>query len=224
MRIAFSLVVIAGLAAFAPAQAPNLQRFEKTIAGFETTDKGHPPPKDPIVFTGSSSIARWKDLAKAFPEYPVLNRGFGGSTTPEVNHYFDRVVAAYKPRVIVFFCGGNDLADKRTPQQVIEDFGTFLKMAHEKLPGTKVVYISQHVPASRDRLKEAFFEVNRAVREAATSDPLLKFVDIHDKMLGKDGSANPDLYEADKLHPNAAAYRIWADELRPVLKAAYVAN
>ncbi|HEX3313853.1 MAG TPA: hypothetical protein VHR72_03125, partial [Gemmataceae bacterium] len=125
MRIAISLLMIAGLAVFAPAQTPNLARFDKTIAGFEAKDKDHPPPKDPIVFTGSSSIARWKDVAKAFPEYPVLNRGFGGSTTPEVIHYFDRVIAVYKPRVIVFFCGSNDLAGKRTPQQVITDFGTF---------------------------------------------------------------------------------------------------
>ena len=217
MRIVISLVVFAGFVA----QTPNLQRFEKTIAGFEAKDKEQPPPKDPIVFTGSSSIARWKDVAKEFPEYPVLNRGFGGSTTPEVNYYFDRVVAAYKPRVIVFFCGGNDLAAKATPKKVIEDFRTFVKMTHEKLPGTKIVYISQHEPASRARLKAEFFEVNRAVREMATSDPLLKFVDIHDKMLGKDGAANPELYEADKLHPNTAAYKIWADELRPVLKAAY---
>ena len=224
MRIAFSLVVMVGMVAFVAGQTPNLQRFEKTIAGFEAKDKDHPPPKDPIVFTGSSSIARWKDLAKTFPEFPVLNRGFGGSTTPEVNYYFDRVVAAYKPKVIVFFCGSNDMASKRTPQQALEDFGTFVKMTKEKLPGTKIVYISQHVPASRERLKDAYFEVNRAVREAATKDSPIRFVDIHDKMLGKDGSANPELYEADKLHPNAAAYKIWADELRPVLKAAYGGN
>jgi lysophospholipase L1-like esterase len=217
MRIAFSLIVIAGLAA----QSPNLQRFEKTIAGFEAKDKEQPPPKEPIVFTGSSSIARWKDLAKTFPEYPVLNRGFGGSTTPEVNYYFDRAIAAYKPRVIVFFCGGNDLAAKATPQKVIEDFRSFVKRTHDKLSRTTIVYISQHEPASRAQLKAEFFEVNRAVREMATSDPRLKFVDIHDKMLGKDGAADPELYESDKLHPNAAAYRIWADELRPVLKAAY---
>ena len=220
MRIALSLVVFAGLFA----QTPNLQRFEKTIAGFEAKDKDQPPPKDAIVFTGSSSIARWKDVAKAFPEYPVLNRGFGGSTTPEVNYYFDRVLAAYKPRVIVFFCGGNDLAAKATPQKVIEDFRTFVKTTHEKLPGTKIVYISQHEPASRAKLKAEFFEVSRAVREMAMSDPLLRFVDIHDKMLGKDGAANPELYESDTLHPNAVAYRIWADELRPVLKAAYAGN
>ena len=221
MRMAVSVAALLGIASLLQAQTPNLQRFDKVIAGFEAQDKEHAPPKAPIVFTGSSSIARWKDIAKEFPEFPVLNRGFGGSTTPEVNHYFDRILTAYKPRVIVFFCGGNDLAAKATPQKVIEDFRNFVKRTHEKLPGTKIVYISQHEPASRAQLKAEFFEVNRAVREAATSDPLLKFVDIHDKMLGKDGSANPDLYEADKLHPNAAAYRIWADELRPVLKAAY---
>src|SRR5882724_5443412 len=101
MRIALSCVVLAGLVAQVSAQEPDkkLVRFEKTIEGFETKDKEKTPPKDPIVFTGSSSIARWKNVAKAFPEYPILNRGFGGSTTPEVLHYFDRVVYAYRPKV-----------------------------------------------------------------------------------------------------------------------------
>src|SRR5689334_12447964 len=92
------------------------RRWEKTIAAFEEKDRKR------IVFTGSSSIARWKDVDRAFPEYTVLNRGFGGSQLTDVNHYVDRVVLPYKPRIVVLFCGGNDLAAKRTPEQVDEEF------------------------------------------------------------------------------------------------------
>ena len=221
MRIALALILVAGCVDAVLGQDPNPKRWEPTIAGFEAHDREKPPPADPIVFTGSSSIARWKGIATAFPEFPVLNRGFGGSVTPDLLHYFDRVVLAYKPKVIVFYCGSNDLASKRSPEQVIGDFRSFVKMTHEKLPGTKIAYISQHVPPSRVKLSAGYAEVNRAVRADAAKDETLRFVDIHDKMLGNDGAPNEELYAADRLHPNEAAYKIWADELRAVLKAAY---
>ena len=148
------------------------------IAGFEAKDKAHPPPKDPICLSPAvpASPAGRITWRRRFPEYPVLNRGFGGSTTPEVNYYFDRVIAAYKPKVIVFFCGSNDMASKRTPQQAIEDFGTFVKMTQEKLPGTKIVYISQHLPASRAAAEGGVLRGQpRRPRRAATKDSIIRF-------------------------------------------------
>ena len=82
-----------------PASAP---RFENEIAAFEAYDHKNAPPRDPILFVGSSTIRLWQ-TADAFPDLPVINRGFGGSTTDDVNHFADRIVFKYKPRLIVFY-------------------------------------------------------------------------------------------------------------------------
>src|SRR4029079_10628694 len=78
------------------------ERFESEIAAFEKWDHQNAVPKDCILFVGSSTIRMWQ-TADAFPDLPVINRGFGGSTIPDVNYFIDRIVFKYKPRTIVFY-------------------------------------------------------------------------------------------------------------------------
>src|SRR5882724_5316882 len=48
------------------------------IEAFEKVDKIKPPPQASVVFVGSSSIVRWTSLETDFPDYKIINRGFGG--------------------------------------------------------------------------------------------------------------------------------------------------
>src|SRR5215212_8651845 len=79
-------------------------RFETEIAAFEKWDHQNAVPQNGILFVGSSTIRLWQ-TADAFPTLPVINRGFGGSTIPDVLHFAERVVFKYKPRTIVFYAG-----------------------------------------------------------------------------------------------------------------------
>jgi len=97
----FSVFVLAsacGLAADAPASAsappkadPDATRFTAEIAAFEAWDRKNSPPKNAILFVGSSSIRMWQ-TAECFPDLAVIYRGFGGAQTSDVNHYADRIV------------------------------------------------------------------------------------------------------------------------------------
>ena len=86
------------------------QGFESEIRAFEQADIVSPPPANPVLFVGSSSIRVWPDLPGDFPDYPVMNRGFGGSQMSDVLYYFDRIVAPYDPAIILVYEGDNDLA------------------------------------------------------------------------------------------------------------------
>jgi lysophospholipase L1-like esterase len=220
MRRFLSCFLLIGLVASATGQDSKLTRFEKSIDAFEAKDKKTPPPRDPIVFTGSSSIARWKELGQHFPEFPVMNRGFGGSTLPEVNHYLDRVVLAYHPKIVVLFCGGNDLAAKRTPEQVRDDFVTIADRIQKKLPDTKLYYLSIHTPPGRVKLEAELRKANELIKEVCERPKNRRFVDIRDTMLGKDGQPNKELY-VDPLHPTTSAYESWAARLTPILREDY---
>lgn len=199
------------------AKDPNPARWDKTMEAFDAKDKATPPPKDAVVFTGSSSIVGWANLAKHFPEYPVLNRGFGGSTTPEVNHHLERVVLRYKPRVVVLYSGSNDIpALQRTPEEVHAEFRKFVSRVQATLSETRIAYISIHTPPGRLKLKEAYEKTNRLIADTCAKDPKLAFIDIRDTMLGKDGQPDATLYR-DPLHPTAAAYDKWAERVRPTL-------
>src|SRR5580658_10362209 len=99
------------------ALARNPAWFAKEIDAFTAADKTNPPPQHAVVFIGSSSIRFWTNLASDFPNHQVINRGFGGSEISDSVYYFDRIVAPYHPRLIVFWAGSNDINAGKKPEQ-----------------------------------------------------------------------------------------------------------
>src|SRR4051794_32863983 len=86
----------------APAQATpapsSSAKWEKEIAAFEKADSENPPKKRGTLFSGSSSIRMWKTVARDFPGFNVLNRGFGGSQISDSVDFVDRIVVPSEPR------------------------------------------------------------------------------------------------------------------------------
>ncbi len=202
------------------AQEPNPKRWDATIAAFEKQDRKSPPPQNGIVFTGSSSIALWPKLDKAFPDFPVINRGFGGSTTADVNYFVNRIVLPYKPQIVVLYSGSNDIAAGRTPEQVLADFQTFVEKVHKALPATRIFYVSIHTPPGRVNWRASYQRANRLIADACAKNPILTFVDIRDLMLASNGKPNVDLYR-DSLHPSARGYDLWAQRLTPLFNQTF---
>ena len=193
--------------------------YENEIAAFEAADRQTPPPKGAILFMGSSSIRLWKTLAEDFPEHQVINRGFGGSQIVDNTRFIDRIAVPYLPRLIVFYCGGNDLNGGRSPEQVAADFREFAAEIRRRLPETRLAYISIAGNPARWGDVEKVRAANAHIAAIIAQDPKMQFVDIFPHMLGADGLPRPELFVADKLHMSPAGYRIWAQIVRPHLSA-----
>ena len=207
----------------APAPAPTSQgpdpsRFEAEIHAFEIADLSDPPVRGGIIFTGSSSIRLWTTLSDDFAGLPVVNRGFGGSMIPEVTAFLDRIVVPHKPRLVVLYCGGNDINAGRSASQVVHDFDALLARLHDELPTTRLAYISIAPNPARWSQVETVKAVNRAIKERTESDSRLTFIDVFSHMLGPDGRPLPDIFVADGLHMNAKGYAIWTEIVKPYLK------
>lgn len=193
-------------------------RFEAKIVSFEEQNRKSPPPKDSVLFVGSSSIVMWK-LDKYFPaEVKGINRGFGGSTFPDQSYYFDRVVPPVPARIVVLYCGDNDIAGGRTPQQVADDFGAFVKRVRAALPEARLIYISIKPSLARWKLWEKTQEANKLIAAQVAKDPKLTFLDVGKDMLGPDGKPRPELFIKDGLHMNDEGYKLWTSLLAPLLK------
>jgi lysophospholipase L1-like esterase len=198
-------------------EQPKPDRWEPAIRRFEELDKKQPPPKDGILFLGSSSIVGW-DVKKSFPDLTVLNRGFGGSQVADSVRYADRIVLPYRPRVIVFYAGDNDIAAGKTPQQVLADFQSLVRKVRAALPTTRIVYVAIKPSLARWRLIEKMRQANRLIQAEAQTDPQLAFVDVDRPMIGPDGKPRPELFKKDGLHLNDQGYRLWSELVRPHLK------
>jgi len=194
-------------------------RFASEIDAFESYDRKNSWPPDAVLFVGSSSIRLWQ-TAESFPNLPVINRGFGGSHTSDVNHFVERIVLKYRPRTIVFYCGDNDIFAGIPPERVFADFQEFVSLVHRTLPTTRIVYLSIKPSPSRWRLWPQMQRVNTLVSQLTARDHQLTFVDIATPMLGKDGKPRRELFLDDGLHLNATGYRLWSEILSSHLELA----
>jgi len=209
------------LAQTAPPVAP---RFDAAIAAFEVADKAAMPPKCATLFVGASSIRFWTTLKEDFPDRTVINRGFGGSTVWEVDHYFDRVVAPYHPKEIVFYAGENDLwVDKRTPDEIYADFVQFMRLKEKALGSTPVWYISAKPSKQRFEQFSTQATLNKKIKAFADQRNDLAFIDIVPSMLKPDGTPK-DIFVADKLHMTPEGYKLWTPIVDAALDAGQAAK
>ena len=195
----------------------NSVRWEKEIRAFERDDVTSPPPAGAIVFIGSSSTRLWKTLARDFPGHAVINRGFGGSQIADSVAFADRIVIPYRPRMVVLQAGGNDIAAGKSPERVLTDFKAFVEKVRARLPETRIAFLSIHPAPVRWAQAERQKRANMFIKEYTESAQNLDFIDLWDQFLGPDGKPREDLFMKDRLHNNAAGYKIRADVVRPHL-------
>ncbi len=198
-------------------KAPDFDRWESEIKAIEKRLADKPPPENPILFVGSSTVRRW-DLAKSFPDLGAVNVGFGGSQTADATHFAPRIVLKYKPRLIVFYSGDNDLAGGKTPETVAADFKDFVAVVHKELPKTKIVLVSVKPCPLRWKLFDTQKKTNELLEAFCKTDDTLKFVDVVKPMLGEDGKPRGGLFVEDGLHLSDEGYKVWAGLLKPSLK------
>jgi len=191
--------------------------WEQDIQKFEAADKANPPKPGAIVFIGSSSIEHWKDVASDFPDKRVLNRGFGGSRIADSTYYAGRIIVPYKPSMVVFYAGDNDINDGHSAQQVFDDYVAFVARVRKDLPATPIAYISIKPSPSRAKLLPVMREANAKVRAYAATHPHLIYIDVASKMLDAGGQPRAELFLEDRLHMNRAGYDLWRGIIAPFL-------
>ncbi len=199
------------------ADARDYSKWEKEVASYEAADRQSPPPRDGILFIGSSTIRLWKTLAEDYPEHKVINRGFGGTEIVDSTHFADRLIFPHEPRQIFLRAGGNDIHAGRTPKQVAADFVEFVRVVHARLPRTEILYIAVSPAPARWGESDKCRELNRLIREAALAMPRVGFVDAYDISLTPQGQARPELFVKDRLHFSAEGYKLLAERVRPFL-------
>jgi lysophospholipase L1-like esterase len=208
----FSLAV-----AVAQAQQPA---FWNDIRKFKQQDSIQFPGTGKILFVGSSSFTNWKDVQGYFPAYPIINRGFGGSSLLDVIRYEKDIIFPYQPKQIVIYCGENDIAGDTnvTGKMVFERFKQLYSDIRVNLQNVPLVYVSMKPSPSRWHMRSKVMEGNRLIKKFLKKRKRnARFVDVWDAMLGADGKPIPDIFVNDRLHMNAKGYSIWQKILEPHL-------
>ena len=217
--VIFSLLQsITGFAQQAAKPKPRHEDWESAIKAFEMSDKTNPPPKNAILFIGSSSMRIWTNVADYFQGQTIINRGFGGSQISDSVRYVERIVLPYQPKAVVFYAGDNDMSYGKTPAQIATDFKRFVTKVHWALPDTKIFFISIKPSPSRWKYHEKAVEANNLIKDFSKKEKELTFIDVYQSMLGDDGLPRAELFQKDGLHLNPKGYDLWAKIIRPYLE------
>ncbi|MBT8322447.1 MAG: G-D-S-L family lipolytic protein [Eudoraea sp.] len=193
-------------------------RFQEEIADITTRyDSLYDKSKATIVFTGSSSIRTWEDLQKVYPDYQVVNSGFGGSHASDLLAYADELILRFDPLKVFIYEGDNDLAERKRPRKIIKDLQSILEKIWMENPRTEVVLIAAKPSLSRWHLRRKFQRFNRKTERMASKHPSLAFADVWSVMLEGE-KINKDLFIEDGLHMNQKGYDIWKQVLDPFVK------
>ena len=187
------------------------------MARFADEDAANPPPRRPMVFTGSSSVRLWATLAQDFPGVPVLNRGFGGSQVRDAVWHADALVLRYRPRQVLVYAGDNDIDAGRTPQQVLHDAQAFVARIRRELPDTRIAWIAIKPSPLRAAQLPRQREANRLLEHWAGRHDDVDFIDVFTPMLDAQGQPDPSLFGDDRLHMNAKGYALWRRIVAPYL-------
>lgn len=177
------------------------------------------PPSNAILFVGSSSFTKWKDVSSYFPNHTIINRGFGGSTLLDVIHYEKDIIFPYKPKQIVIYCGENDIAssDSVTGKVVFKRFKTLYQDIRKEYPNLSIVYVSMKPSPSRWKMKKRLIDGNERIRKFIKSQDNTVFLSVWKKMLDANKKPMPTIFLKDNLHMNSEGYAIWQKVIEPIL-------
>ena len=193
--------------------------FWNEIKTFIKEDSANAPPPNAILFVGSSSFRMWKDVQEAFPAYPIINRGFGGSTLVDVIRYAYDIILPYHPKQILIYCGENDLSASDTVDaaDVVMRFKTLYGIIRQNLPNTLVQFVSIKPSPSRSHLMPQMEKANEEIKQFLQKEQRAGFIDVYHSMLNEKGQPKMDIFLDDKLHMNRAGYAIWQKIIQPYL-------
>lgn len=215
MRLVFSFAIL--LFTTISSLAQTQPAFWEDVQAIKRYDKIYAPPKDPILFTGSSSIRLWNNLSEQFKGYTVLNRGIGGAVNKDIDRYVEDIIVPYKPKQIVLYIGENDIISAPNGDSVFAGFQRLFLHIRTLLPEVPIAYISIKPSPSREKFLPIAIRANALIKEYLLNEPKAGYIDIFSSMLDEKGNMRPELFREDLLHMKPEGYAIWYKRVKPFL-------
>jgi hypothetical protein len=194
-----------------------------TRAQATSESKAASPERGGIVFTGSSIFQFWTHLKEQMTPLPVLNTAVAGSVTQDMLNRIGQLVLPYQPRIVVYYCGSNDISLGDDAAPIIQRTKRFVQNLHEKSPNTFLFYTAiQKAPEKRARwdIVEA---VNREMERYSREEFNVGYIDLNPVLFDSRNSVRENLFLPDGLHfrPESTAYLEFSRIVKPILIKAW---
>jgi hypothetical protein len=181
------------------------------------------PQHGGIVFTGSSIFQFWTHLIDQMAPLPVLNRAIAGTVTQDMLDGIEPLVLRYQPRIVVYYCGSNDISSGEDAGPIIERTKRFIQILHEKSPSTFFYYTSIHKAPEKRARWDVVEAVNREMERYSHQAQNVGYIDLNPVLFDARGNVRMNLFLPDGLHfrPDSTAYPEFSQIVKPILTKAW---
>jgi lysophospholipase L1-like esterase len=218
-KISFNLFFLGILIfGFLSSNAQDPTRFKEQVNRLYNTEYNFSPDKKLVVFTGSSSVKMWKDVQDYFPEFNIINNGFGGSHFSDLLYFYDELIIKQTPEILFIYEGDNDISKGKKPSKIFKQAKELVKKIKTDLPKTKIIFIAPKPSIARWNLKKDYNKLNKKLEKHCKKQNNVEFADVWTIMLDKNGNVYTDIFIEDGLHMNKKGYDLWAKVIGEYLK------
>ena len=210
-KINFKLLVFGVfLLGFLTSNAQDPNRFKNYVDELYAKEYNFNSDKKLVVFTGSSSVRKWKDVADYFPEFNVINNGFGGSHFSDLHFFYNELILKRTPEILFIYEGDNDIAGGKKTSKIFKQAKELVKKIKTDLPQTKFIFIAAKPSIARWNLKKDYKKLNKKLEKLCKKKDNMEFADVWNIMLDENGNVYTDIFIEDGLHMNKKGYDLWA--------------
>ena len=191
----------------------SADRWSKDIHQFEQQDRIEQDPPNAILFAGSSSIRLWSTLKEDISQYPVIQRGFGGSKFSDMAVFIKEITYPHQFRALVLF-EANDITGSvtdKTPKEVAKLFRYIVRSVRKKYPEQPVFVIEITPTRSRWAVWSKIKETNMLLKQSCSKMHKTYFIETSSAYLNREGEPRNELFIKDMLHQNREGYKIWGE-------------
>lgn len=135
-------------------------------------------------------------------------------------HYTEKLIIPHQPKIIVYYCGSNDINAGKKAAGIKQRFQKFVEYIANHLPQTRIFFVSiNRVPAKQ--LKWSVIDrANYLIQKYCDATSNVRFIDVN-PVLFLDGEPRMELYLADQVHLKTQAYMEFSKIIKPILEDAW---
>ncbi len=191
--------------------------FDQEVDALERRTRSRRGEPNLVLFYGSSSFTLWHDIEAYFPAHNIVNHGFGGSTLRDCVEYFDRLVVALQPKVVLLYAGDNDLGDGGRPEDVLDRLRRIVARKRETLGDVPMAYVSIKISPARFSIMHAIAYTNAIIERELADGSDVRFINVTRRMVGRGMQPLLGYYTHDPLHMNPEGYRLFGKAISDYL-------
>lgn len=179
-----------------------------------------------ILFLGSSSFRLWDTIESDMAPHRVVRRAFGGAKYRDLAIYAPECVRGLRFGQAMIFIA-NDIRgrdDDNDPDTVQQFANLAIDAVRAEQPHAKIFLVAVTPSSSRFEHWPKIQQINRMLQRIAKERSNTEYIPTARDFLDADGFPRDELFRDDRLHLNAAGYRLWAERLKSALAHAHASQ